>query len=638
MKQYDIAGKKVTFEELMLSLGDPAVKEILRELDDYDIAGAIRHESRELKNKFYAAMSRRAAARIQKIINEIERGIFIIFTSDTQDKIVDIIKKRNKWEAVIDRQQDKNETRSDEGILFEDDEPVTGESITEIFNNAVETGKLHWGGSLGGEITSSDCGIITNLLEIYKEKLSAITELSIPSSLVEYFEPVFKLGKLKEFQFTVYHSDPFDIPSCIRECHDLERLDFSAFFRKKPNVFKMESPIRNIPEWIGGFSSLKILDLHNTRITGLPDSIGNLSALEELDLSSSAIRELPASIAGCASLKTLNLNYTRIATLPGGLENIPNLKILAIGTPLREHGRIPAQYIEAGIICLPDVIIEERKSYNYDMFVESYYKLAQKMCRLLEKARREGLLSLEDELGSLDRFLTLGLRLVVDGTDADMVRDILRLNIKREHDHYKKLLKQQAAAGILSIQTGDSTESLLLNLANMEGIADNLIVKALAGHKDDADFDFVDFLATLDFPRAPKIRAELTFIKKAFAFSDKARREGLLALEDMCGKEIIEKFNNFQNIELLFLTENPDVFEAGILLAVDRYKPEYIDEMLGRVIERENDPVKKNFLNAQKAAALSICAGDNSRITALKLLGHFEDDVQSLAKEVLLKD
>jgi hypothetical protein len=40
MKQYDICGNKVTFAELMLSQGDPAVKEILRELDDHDIAGS----------------------------------------------------------------------------------------------------------------------------------------------------------------------------------------------------------------------------------------------------------------------------------------------------------------------------------------------------------------------------------------------------------------------------------------------------------------------------------------------------------------------------------------------------------------------------------------------------------------------
>ncbi len=54
-----------------------------------------------------------------------------------------------------------------------------------------------------------------------------------------------------------------------------------------------------------------------------------------------------------------------------------------------------------------------------------------------ERARREGLLSLEDDLANLDEpFLKKGIQLVVDGTDPELVRNILETdmqNISNRH-------------------------------------------------------------------------------------------------------------------------------------------------------------------------------------------------------------
>ncbi|MDR2370996.1 MAG: motility protein A, partial [Treponema sp.] len=51
--------------------------------------------------------------------------------------------------------------------------------------------------------------------------------------------------------------------------------------------------------------------------------------------------------------------------------------------------------------------------------------IIQKMVSFSEKARREGLLALEDELEDLDdEFMKKGLRLVVDGTDAEVIRNL----------------------------------------------------------------------------------------------------------------------------------------------------------------------------------------------------------------------
>jgi chemotaxis protein MotA len=51
-----------------------------------------------------------------------------------------------------------------------------------------------------------------------------------------------------------------------------------------------------------------------------------------------------------------------------------------------------------------------------------------------ERARREGLLSLEDDLNNLEEpFLKKGIQLVVDGTDPELVRNILETDMENIH-------------------------------------------------------------------------------------------------------------------------------------------------------------------------------------------------------------
>ncbi len=61
------------------------------------------------------------------------------------------------------------------------------------------------------------------------------------------------------------------------------------------------------------------------------------------------------------------------------------------------------------------------KTYDYNEA-----KLIQDMVALSEKARREGILALEEGLDDLDsKFMKNGLRMVVDGTDGNVIRAIL---------------------------------------------------------------------------------------------------------------------------------------------------------------------------------------------------------------------
>lgn len=54
-----------------------------------------------------------------------------------------------------------------------------------------------------------------------------------------------------------------------------------------------------------------------------------------------------------------------------------------------------------------------------------------------EKARREGLLALEDNLEEIDdEFLKRSLQLVIDGTDPDLIKDVLRIRISKMEDRH----------------------------------------------------------------------------------------------------------------------------------------------------------------------------------------------------------
>ncbi len=88
-----------------------------------------------------------------------------------------------------------------------------------------------------------------------------------------------------------------------------------------------------------------------------------------------------------------------------------------------------------------------------------------------EKARREGLLSLEDDLNELnDDFLKKGIQLVVDGTDPELVRRIMETELEYlmdRHDKGKKLFDDWGflapAFGMIGTLVG-----LILMLVNLE--------------------------------------------------------------------------------------------------------------------------------------------------------------------------
>ena len=63
--------------------------------------------------------------------------------------------------------------------------------------------------------------------------------------------------------------------------------------------------------------------------------------------------------------------------------------------------------------------------------------IARKLMAFSEKARREGLLSLEEEMEDVeDDFLKIGLRLSIDGTDRDIILNLLEIEINKMQERH----------------------------------------------------------------------------------------------------------------------------------------------------------------------------------------------------------
>jgi flagellar motor component MotA len=93
-----------------------------------------------------------------------------------------------------------------------------------------------------------------------------------------------------------------------------------------------------------------------------------------------------------------------------------------------------------------------------DEFVNNYTEIVRRALEYAEKARREGLLALDEELDQekIDArdIFDYGLRFVVDGVDREFIEKILTNLIKQEKDEDMILLKNIQKEAVLMIQEG----------------------------------------------------------------------------------------------------------------------------------------------------------------------------------------
>ncbi|MDR2808346.1 MAG: hypothetical protein LBB43_04980 [Spirochaetaceae bacterium] len=113
--------------------------------------------------------------------------------------------------------------------------------------------------------------------------------------------------------------------------------------------------------------------------------------------------------------------------------------------------------------------------------------------------------------------------------------------------------------------------------------------------------------------------AEYTdFIERVYIISEKARKEGLLAVEKMIDE------NKYIN---------RDVFELGLRLAIDGADGELIKKILTNIVELEEDKNKKLLKNIQKEAALAIQEGLNPRSLMLLLNSYVTINIEETMKK-----
>lgn len=167
------------------------------------------------------------------------------------------------------------------------------------------------------------------------------------------------------------------------------------------------------------------------------------------------------------------------------------MSVLTSGGTLGGVIDIPSIFMTVGgsffslFICAPlktmmgfmKIMMRTLKVYDYN---ES--KIIQNMVALSEKARREGILALEDGLDDLDdQFMKSGLRLVVDGTDGAVIRTIMETEmsqVEARHMDWINVVTQWAgfAPGFGMTGTVVGLIGMLRNMEDKSAIGPNMAV------------------------------------------------------------------------------------------------------------------------------------------------------------------
>ncbi len=106
---------------------------------------------------------------------------------------------------------------------------------------------------------------------------------------------------------------------------------------------------------------------------------------------------------------------------------------------------------------------------------ESLIPLIFSLKELGAQAKKRGFLSLEDKLGSIsDNFLKIGLQLIIDQTNPDVVSDILDSDIYYNESNGRELLRKIIIReGLLRIQAGDTSRNIFLCTRTFLGKIEN---------------------------------------------------------------------------------------------------------------------------------------------------------------------
>jgi flagellar motor component MotA len=101
---------------------------------------------------------------------------------------------------------------------------------------------------------------------------------------------------------------------------------------------------------------------------------------------------------------------------------------------------------------------------------------------------------------------------------------------------------------------------------------------------------------------------------RAMFMSEKARREGFLAMEDCIDQD---------------KAKQRDILELGLWLALDGTEHDFIDKVLSNLTNLEEDPDKKLLNIIKKEAVLRIQDGTNPRLLGLLLCSYVSNELEN---------
>jgi chemotaxis protein MotA len=178
-----------------------------------------------------------------------------------------------------------------------------------------------------------------------------------------------------------------------------------------------------------------------------------------------------AGIIGAIGMIVMGI-YTSGSTIISFI-NIPSLAIVVLGSYACLFTQTSIQE-SIGIFSTISITFSI-PSYNLQGIIT-------KLMAMSEKARREGLLALEEELEDLDdEYMKKGMRLVVDGTDAQVIRDLMEndlTNMQARHAAKISTLNGWAglAPGLGMLGTVVGLVGMLKNLQDKDALGPNMAV------------------------------------------------------------------------------------------------------------------------------------------------------------------
>jgi hypothetical protein len=462
--------EEYTFNDIV-HFDDHVVQKILHEVDHHVIASALEQADTAVKDKIIRNVSKRVLSILKDDMKNMGP-----YDGKAQDKILEIMRYHIGTGKIYSSDIPYEFRYNDLETLVVGGTEIkrTFADMMECIEKACKEGHLYMPAYAS---TEDDAKKAFAAFQNRRNELARIISVSVDSKLLPAIFPLLEADTVRKL--SVYGDSPNFHWSYLEKCRSLTSLEIRNL------------STTSLPDWICNLENLTTLKISDSSFfEQLPDTIGNLKSLTELVLKNNKkLRTIPMSIGDLKSLTKLVLeNNDNLRILPDSVSNLKNLTVLKIHRspvvilPKNIINLTALEYVDifgTKINSVPPSIssvktfiantrielIPQEHSISYRSFVNCYYKIVETVIKFSNKALKEGLLALEEELEFLTvDFFWQGLRITVDGTDAKIIRQLMTVTIEREPDFYRKKLMEIAREGILCIQAGHRTYRIIFLL------------------------------------------------------------------------------------------------------------------------------------------------------------------------------